>query len=415
VPSAFILQSSQHPQKPTPIAIDKDFYTSLTDQILDAFYPKFCKCNPDEQLTEIDGKRVTVLRCPTCHKSYSKLSNTPLNHLKIDRYVFSYLLKESQILYPQTLTIAQIRKRVGVSISTAVRLKRRLQLFASDIIPRMQKKFYTDNKLQFHDFKFPKDRSTDLTKIVRNLAIPQADTVVLYSCGKAANRGRSRFKRSGQTSSIYRSESLGSDQVGTLVNTLAVKNGPVFYDSIPNQKSETIIPIIHKYIPYHNPIFTDEGYSLGSRNHRTINHSARSKDSRHKWARNRWSKNGIHNNVAESKQNIIKKAFASHSWIDPRFSQLYLNEFAFNANLRYFSLDDLLPDESRSSSAQYKMDENWELRGLKNGVCPRQESNLRTWLRRPTLYPLSYEGGVYARHTKETACHAQFSSKSDPT
>ncbi len=24
--------------------------------------------------------------------------------------------------------------------------------------------------------------------------------------------------------------------------------------------------------------------------------------------------------------------------------------------------------------------------------CPRQESNLRTWLRRPMLYPLSYGG-----------------------
>jgi hypothetical protein len=24
---------------------------------------------------------------------------------------------------------------------------------------------------------------------------------------------------------------------------------------------------------------------------------------------------------------------------------------------------------------------------------PRQDSNLRTWLRRPLLYPLSYEGG----------------------
>ena len=29
-----------------------------------------------------------------------------------------------------------------------------------------------------------------------------------------------------------------------------------------------------------------------------------------------------------------------------------------------------------------------------NAWCPRQESNLRTWLRRPMLYPLSYEGGV---------------------
>ena len=27
------------------------------------------------------------------------------------------------------------------------------------------------------------------------------------------------------------------------------------------------------------------------------------------------------------------------------------------------------------------------------GERPRQDSNLRTWLRRPLLYPLSYEGG----------------------
>ncbi len=26
--------------------------------------------------------------------------------------------------------------------------------------------------------------------------------------------------------------------------------------------------------------------------------------------------------------------------------------------------------------------------------CPRQDSNLRTRLRRPALYPLSYEGGL---------------------
>jgi hypothetical protein len=25
-------------------------------------------------------------------------------------------------------------------------------------------------------------------------------------------------------------------------------------------------------------------------------------------------------------------------------------------------------------------------------TCPRQDSNLRTWLRRPVLYPLSYGG-----------------------
>ena len=30
-------------------------------------------------------------------------------------------------------------------------------------------------------------------------------------------------------------------------------------------------------------------------------------------------------------------------------------------------------------------------------VCPRQDSNLRTRLRRPMLYPLSYEGGGCSR------------------
>jgi hypothetical protein len=35
---------------------------------------------------------------------------------------------------------------------------------------------------------------------------------------------------------------------------------------------------------------------------------------------------------------------------------------------------------------------------LEKTKCPRQESNLRTWLRRPMLYPLSYEGiqGIFA-------------------
>jgi hypothetical protein len=38
--------------------------------------------------------------------------------------------------------------------------------------------------------------------------------------------------------------------------------------------------------------------------------------------------------------------------------------------------------------------------------CPRQESNLRTWLRRPMLYPLSYEGGAFSllRPTGNTSC-----------
>lgn len=292
--------------------------------------------------------------------------------------MFSYLLKESQLQYPKVLTITEIRKRVGVSISTAVTLKRRLQLFSSEVIPRMQRKFYQDNKLKYHDFRFPKDKDQDLTDIVKNLSIPQADTVVLYSCGTLANKGRKRYKRTGQTSSIYMSESLGGKQVGTLVNTLGIKRGPTFYDSIPNSKAETVNPILFKYIPVHNPIFTDMGYSLPSMNHRKVNHSRKSMDKRYRWARQRWSKNGIHNNVAEGKNGILKRSFGSYVWINPKYSTLYLNEYSFLGNLRYFTLEDLLPEESLPTpSPTYQLDRNWELRGMQKNLRRGGDSNPR--------------------------------------
>ena len=267
--------------------------------------------------------------------------------------MFGYLLKESQLQFPKVLTSAEIGRRVGVSGKTAILLKRRIQLFAMDILPRMQRKFYQDNKLMFHDFRFPKDREADLTAIVKDKPIPQADTVVLYSCSSAANKGRKRYKRTGQTASIYMSESLGGKQRGTLVNTLAVKQGPVFYDSVPNQKAETINPILGKYIPVHTPLFTDEGYrGYPGMNLRTVNHSRKSPDKRFKWSRNRWSKNGVHSNVAEGKNSILKRSFGAYVWVRPENSTAYLNEYSFFANLRHFDLDSLsriFPMESWSS------------------------------------------------------------------
>ncbi|MFO1480506.1 MAG: transposase [Turneriella sp.] len=281
--------------------------------------------------------------------------------------MFSYLLKESELQYPKVLTTTEIQKRVGVSEVGAANLKRRLQLFAAELHPRMQYQFYLQNKINFGDFHFPKDRDTNLKDLLSTskIPVPQADTVVLYSCGTLANKGRKRYKHKGQTSSIYLSDSLGGKQVGTLVNTLAAKNGPVFYDSIPNNKAETLNPILHSYLPVHNPIFTDMGYSLPSRNHRTINHSRKSKDKRYKWSRQRWSKNGIHCQVAEGKNSILKKSFAAYSWINPTYSNLYLKEYSFFANLRHFRLEDLLPDESLTSPRPaYQIDRNWTLREL---------------------------------------------------
>lgn len=291
--------------------------------------------------------------------------------MKTSRWMFSYLLIESQLQFPKVLTITEISKRVDVSYPTAMKLKRRIQLFAAEIVPRMQRKFYEDQKKKFSGFRFPKDRNTDLTDLIKDTPIPQADTVVLYSCGSAANKGRKRFKRRGQTSSIYMSESLGGKQRGTLVNTIAVKGSCVFYDSIPNSQAKTVNPIIQKYVPFHNPIFTDQGYSLTSMNHRTVNHSRKSADKRFKWARNRFSKNGIHNNVAEGRNGVLKRSFSAYGWIDPKHSNLYLSEFSFFSNLRHFSVEDLLPDESRSKPLQRgQLDDNWALRGLFRGMLP---------------------------------------------
>ena len=211
----------------------------------------------------------------------------------------------------------------------------------------MKSKFYSDLQKEFSDFNFPTDKDTDLTELIKDKKVPQADTLALFSCRSTANKGRKRFKRTGQTASIYRSESLGGDQVGTLVNVLGVKQGPVFYESIPNQKAETVNPIIRSLIPHRTPIFTDMGYSSLGPNHRRVNHSLKSPDKRYKFNRQRWSKNGIHCQVPESQNNILKKAFRSYVYIKPKYSTLYLNEFSFFGNLRYFSLDDLTEEQGR--------------------------------------------------------------------
>ncbi|ONF90119.1 transposase [Leptospira santarosai] len=75
------------------------------------------------------------------------------------------------------------------------------------------------------------------------------------------------------------------------------------------------------------------------KNHRQINHSAHSKDVRYRWARNRWSKNGVHNQVAEGNQRLLKTAFSSYCYIRPENSTRYLNEFSFLKNAHVFGLD----------------------------------------------------------------------------
>ena len=321
--------------------LNTEYFVKLTDDLLDQFYPKTC-CGT--KLTLTDGKRDNVLRCRKCNKQQTKLSNTPLHHLKLPRWMFGYLLRESIQTYPKVLTAPEIQRKLGIAYKSAFLLKKRLQLVAHQIVPLMQAKFFQDTKQQFNGFDFPRNEDQDLAELIKDKPIPQTDTMVLYSAGNRANKGRKRFKRKGQTSSIYMSESLGGKQIGTLVQTLGVPRGPVFFDSISDQKATTLIPLIRKYIPLHTPLFSDAGYKFyPGKNHRMVNHSLSSKDKRYRYSKNRWSYLGINSNTAEGNQSKLKRAFGAYGWINPKYSQLYLDEYTFLGNLRFYSLNDLIP------------------------------------------------------------------------
>jgi len=138
------------------------------------------------------------------------------------------------------------------------------------------------------------------------------------------------------------SDKLGGEQRGTLVNTFGWKKGPVLYDSVPNQTMNTLGPILRSYLPTGTPLFTDEGYRWWpDRNHRMIRHNRKSKSKRYKWARNRWSDKGVNCQVAEGNNALLKKAFSSYGWIKPKYSQMYLDEFAFFKNLKFYGWDSL--------------------------------------------------------------------------
>ncbi len=190
--------------------------------------------------------------------------------------------------------------------------------------------------------------------------MPNVDSVVLFSASQRANGGRKRWKHTGQTASIYLSNKLGGKQVGTLVHTLAIRKGPIIYDSISNNKGETIRPLLDKYIPKDVPVFSDSGYRFYFRinkNHRMVNHDRRSADPRYKFARNRWCLNGVHNQVAEGNHRILKWNFtAGYGYIRPEYSQLYLNEYAFWKNVKYFGWDKLIlsEEENRKVAAERK-------------------------------------------------------------
>nr|WP_232422681.1 transposase [Leptospira santarosai] len=336
------LTSAQLKEKRKNPAINIDFFTNLTKKILNDFYPKYCPNCPDTLLTKEISTQPELIRCVQCRYLTSRLSYTPLHHMKLPLWMFSYVFYESMIQHPKVLTSTEISKRLRVSYKGAAMLKKRLQCLASQQLPKYKQLTFDALDREFKDFSLPPDEDTDITKCMENHSYVCADTVVLYSASQRANQGRKRYRHSGSTASIYLSDKLGGKQIGILTHTIAIKSGPVFFNSVPNQKMNTLGPIIQDHLPLRTPLMTDEGYPWLwgiYKNHRSVNHSARSKDIRYQWARNRFSKLGCHNQVAEGNHRLLKSAFSSYCYIRPENSTRYLNEFSFLKNAHVFGLD----------------------------------------------------------------------------
>jgi hypothetical protein len=224
-------------------------------------------------------------------------------------------------------------------------------LFLGEFIPVIKELMSEQITNEFgEDYKLPDHNKEDITDIVKGKPVVSIDTLALFSASQRANGFRKRYKHNGQTSSIYLTDEValekGKYQVGTLVHTTAIKKGAVIFDSIPNQRQQTIQPLL-KFLPEHAPIFSDEGYPWLKRynvNSRSINHSKRAKDKkRNVWARDRWSFNGVHSQTAEGFQRVIKHSFLSgYGYVKPEYSQMYLDEWCALKGLQVYGFDKLL-------------------------------------------------------------------------
>lgn len=324
--------------------LNLDFYTALTKRILSELYPKYCPgC---KTLLDRDiSTRETAVRCGDCNYQGSRTAYTPLHHLKIPLWTFSYVLMEALQRFPLGLSGLEIQRRLGVSKATATLLKRRLQLFLSEMLPAVKTLLRKDIEQAWgKEERLPEQGN--LKDFVKDRPVVHTDCLALFSATQRANAGRSRYKHTGQTASIYLSdrvaEERGKYQVGTLCSTLAVKKGPVLLSSVPDQKQKTLQPLFD-FLPPHTPLFADEGtpwFTRYNSNFRAVNHTARAKNrKRSVWAKNRWSRDGVSNNTAEGTQRIVKHSFiASYSYFAPENSTLYLNEFSALKALRVYGL-----------------------------------------------------------------------------
>nr|WP_230458343.1 hypothetical protein [Leptospira weilii] len=329
--------------------INIDYYTNLTKALLTNFYPKTCPtCNV--LLTKEVSTRENAILCPECNYHGSRTVGTSLHHLKVPLWTFSYILVEAVQRFPLGLSASEIQRKLCVSNNTGILLKRRLQVFLSEMIPSIKALMVEDICKSWKGRNLPE--SGDLSKIIKGKPVVHTDTLALFSATPSmrSNGHLARKKHTGQTASIYLSdrvaEQKGKYQIGSLIHTIAIKGKGIILTSVPDQKQTTLQPLFD-FLPQNAPLCSDEGIpwmERYNRNFRSVNHSARSKDGkRNVWAKNRWSKNGISNQVSEGTQRSIKYSFlASYSYFKPESGQLYLNEFSALKAIRVYGVEELL-------------------------------------------------------------------------
>lgn len=352
---------NQHPEdKLTNSPHNERYYSQVTDLILDTFFPLTCKACGQKMAGRI-GTRAYMAKCRKCKTQASRISQTPFAHLKLPLWMAGWALDQSMIKHPQVLTGSEIQRSLGIGESAALRLKRRIQVFASEQKGAVEKLMYDELKDRFGSNRKlpqtdPKDINKLITKSLKGKPVPQSDSVVLFSAKERSNKGRKRFRHHGQTASIYLADSLGGRQVGTMVQCTTWAGGPALYESISNQKIPTLLPIIQKQIPKNVPLFTDMGmdwYRPYNRNHRCVNHNLASKRGTGK-SRRRFQQNGVHTQAAEGRQGALKSAFRAYRYIRPEHSQLYLNEYSFFGAVRYYGVDTIAAIGMRPISYQTK-------------------------------------------------------------
>lgn len=349
----------------TSEAINTQYYQAIFDDLLSRLYPAQCECGTicDRPMPS----RPYSVRCPSCLRQKSKLAHTPFRNLRIPQWMAGYAIEESYHRHPQVITASELARRLQINYRTALLLKRRIQLLASEQLQNVYPLIREELREAFpRSYTLPA-AGTDVRNETAGRPVVHADTMVLFSASQRANKGRKRHRNRGLTSSIYLSERLGGHQIGTLCHVMGTQKGWVLIDSVPDLRANTVGPIIRDRLPRNTAIFTDEAYTWLYRvypNHRMVNHSKKSGDPRFKYARDRWCQNGVHNQVSEGLNGSLKKAMRTYGYFRPQYSTLYLNEWAFFKNLRYFGLDRLA--EKNSLAAGNLIDKSW----CAGGVIP---------------------------------------------